>query len=147
MLYIKAHYPRHTYETTFLSLWSYSFDPAHYMDISSPPQLRHLLSNTTLGNHYTPLEIDAILAGAARKEYKDLLTAQTKMVVEKMGAFGAPWFWLRNGEGVEEPLFGSDRFAYMWEFLGVGWRDVEILEREDLDREEEGVGGKALAKL
>lgn len=43
------------------------------------------------------------------------------------GAFGSPWFWVRNGEGKEEPFFGSDRFHFMWEYLGLPWQDIEIL--------------------
>jgi glutathione S-transferase kappa 1 len=35
--------------------------------------------------------------------------------------------WVRNGEGKEEPFFGSDRFAFMWTFLGVPFRDIEII--------------------
>ena len=147
MLYIKAHYPRHTYETTFLSLWEYSFNPKYHINISKPPELRHLLSNTTLGNFYSPAEIDQILAGAQSKEYKDLLTDQTKKVVEQYGAFGAPWFWLSKDKGEEEPVFGSDRFVYIYDFLGVPWRDVEIVDKDEVRGAGSGKQERAIAKL
>jgi len=35
--------------------------------------------------------------------------------------------WVRNTEGKEEPFFGSDRFHFMWEYLGLPWQDIEIL--------------------
>lgn len=49
-----------------------------------------------------------------------------KKVLE-LGAFGAPWMWVKNGEGKEEPFFGSDRCHFMWEFLKLPWRDIEVL--------------------
>lgn len=72
-------------------------------------------------------QVDEILAKATEKEWKDRLLANTKDALEK-GAFGAPWLWVRNGEGKEEPFFGSDRFHFIWRFLGVEFRDVEIVE-------------------
>jgi hypothetical protein len=54
------------------------------------------------------------------------LTANTKEALDK-GAFGVPWFWVRNAEGKEEPFIGSDRFHFMWEFLGLPWQDIAIL--------------------
>lgn len=55
-----------------------------------------------------------------------MLTDETAMLVEK-GAFGAPWWLVTNSEGVEEPFFGSDRFHFVYQFLGVPFRDMEIL--------------------
>ena len=54
------------------------------------------------------------------------MVANTQKVLDQ-GAFGAPWMWVRNEEGKEEPFFGSDRFAFIWTFLGVPFRDVEII--------------------
>lgn len=39
-----------------------------------------------------------------------MLVDETAMLVEK-GAYGAPWFLVKNKQGVEEPFFGSDRSA------------------------------------
>lgn len=50
------------------------------------------------------------MAGAVEKEWKDKLLANTQKALD-LGAFGAPWMWVRNGEGKEEPFFGSDRYV------------------------------------
>jgi glutathione S-transferase kappa 1 len=57
---------------------------------------------------------------ATEKEWKGTLTSNTKTALDK-GAFGAPWIWVTNAQGVAEPFFGSDRFHFMWEFLGLAW--------------------------
>jgi hypothetical protein len=54
-------------------------------------------------------EVQVILAAGTDAEWKGRLTANTEKVL-KLGAFGAPWFWVKNGKGVEEPFFGSDRY-------------------------------------
>ena len=148
ILYIKNHFPRHAYETTFLSLWTYSWRPQDPIDVSQPANLRTLLSDPSVGNHYSPSEIDDILNATKAKEYKDLLVAETKKCVEEYGAFGAPWFWMTrdglDGKGsLSEPSFGSDRFGYMYRFLGVPYREGEIVGGE----EEKGGVKKAVAKL
>jgi hypothetical protein len=51
-----------------------------------------------------------ILKAASEKEWKDKLLANTQRALD-LGAFGAPWFWVRNWEGKEEPFFGSDRYV------------------------------------
>ena len=53
-------------------------------------------------------EIETIVKASGEKEWKDLLVAKTKEVLDQ-GAFGAPWFWVKNDAGREEPFFGSDR--------------------------------------
>ena len=50
----------------------------------------------------------------------------TTDVIENKGAYGAPWLWLTNSEGKSEPVFGSDRWQYVYDFLGVKYRDIEI---------------------
>lgn len=57
---------------------------------------------------FSKSEIETIVKAASEQEWKDKLSANTKLVLER-GAFGAPWHWVRNGEGKEEPFFGSDR--------------------------------------
>jgi glutathione S-transferase kappa 1 len=61
------------------------------------------------------------------------LLANTQKVLDQ-GAFGAPWMWVRNTAGREEPFFGSDRFHFVYAFLGVPFHDIEIVP---------GSGGKA----
>jgi glutathione S-transferase kappa 1 len=126
MLVVKARHPTEVFEKCFLSTWEYSF--MTHIDISKPEGLAKLL-----GEHFDEGEVKEIMRLAGEKEYKDMLTANTKTALEK-GAFGAPWFWLRNGKGEEEPLFGSDRFAYMYRFLGVEFEDVKIKDKGEKAR-------------
>jgi glutathione S-transferase kappa 1 len=77
-------------------------------------------------NIFSNLDVDLIMAKAADKEWKDKLTANTKEALD-LGAFGAPWMMVTNGQGVTEPFFGSDRWHFIWEFLGLPYRDLEVL--------------------
>lgn len=67
--------------------------------------LRNELTNINL---FSAKEVDEIIAAAESKEWKDKLLSNTQEALDK-GAFGAPWFWVKNAQGVEEPFFGSDR--------------------------------------
>lgn len=102
MIYIKNNYPREKFETTFLSLseWMYHKN----IDISKPEKLSDLLQS----HGFSDEEIKKILAAASTPEYKQALTANTQKALD-LGAYGAPWFWVRNKDGLEEPFFGSDR--------------------------------------
>lgn len=102
MIYIKRHFPRERFETTFLALWEWMF--YKNVDISKPEHIAELFK----GHGYSGQEVEGILAAAASPEYKQALTANTQVALDK-GAYGAPWFWVRNWEGREEPFFGSDR--------------------------------------
>ena len=73
------------------------------MDISKPEIMAQCLQR-----NFSEEEAKKILEAAATKEYKELLTEQTAKLVGK-GAFGAPWFLVRDAEGKEEGFFGSDR--------------------------------------
>lgn len=70
-----------------------------------------------------------ILTAAANPEIKAQLAANTEKVVKEQGAFGCPWFWVRNAQGKEEPFFGSDRFHYMWRFLELPFEDLRLKSR------------------
>lgn len=50
------------------------------------------------------------MKAGTEKEWKDKLTANTQKVLDQ-GAFGAPWMWVQNSNGKEEPFFGSDRYS------------------------------------
>lgn len=102
ILYIKQNYPRERFETTFLSFWEWMYYKG--IDISKPDNMAELLR----AHEYTPREIESILAAAKSPEYKEALTANTQKALDQ-GAYGAPWFWVQNKEGKEEPFFGSDR--------------------------------------
>src|ERR1700745_3093189 len=102
MIYIKDKYPQERFEETFLTLWEHI--SYKHVDISKPENMAALLAS----NNYTGEEIRSILAAASSPEYKQALTNKTQEALDK-GAFGAPWFWVRNKKGKEEPFFGSDR--------------------------------------
>lgn len=122
MIAVKDRHDNETFERCFLSTWEYSF--VKHIDISKPEGLAQML-----GEHFDEKEVKEIMRLMSTKEYKDKLTQNTEKAL-KLGAFGAPWFWVRNAEGKEEPFFGSDRFAFMWRFLGVEFEDVRIVDKE-----------------
>ncbi|KAI1074704.1 thioredoxin-like protein [Whalleya microplaca] len=76
---------------------------------------------------FTAAEVAQILRAAAEPEAKDALRRTTDEALAR-GAFGAPWLWVtdrRTGEA--EPFFGSDRWHFVYEFLGLPYRDVALL--------------------
>lgn len=83
------------------------------IDISKPEHLGQLLKS----RGYSDAEVKDILAAASSPEYKEALTSNTQKALD-LGAYGAPWFWVRNSEGKEEPFFGSDRLVLLL-FAGV----------------------------
>ncbi|KAJ5923976.1 HCCA isomerase/glutathione S-transferase kappa [Penicillium verhagenii] len=121
LIYIKNNYSREQFEKTFLSLseWMYHKN----IDVSKPEKLAELLRS----HGFLDEDIKKILAAAASPEYKEALTANTQKALD-LGAYGAPWFWVRNSKGKEEPFFGSDRFAYMWQYLDLPFQDIAIIE-------------------
>jgi len=125
MLYIKANYPNTKFEAAFYSLFPALWIPPQ-SDLSKPANLRNVLLQ-----NFTPAQADEIITAAGTPEVKQQLTDITKMVVEKHGAFGCPWYCVTNSQGKAEPFFGSDRFHFMWEFLGLPWQDIKILSKEE----------------
>ncbi|KAK5056108.1 hypothetical protein LTR84_012661 [Exophiala bonariae] len=121
MLVVKDRHPREVFENCFLDTWRCSF--VTHVNIEKPEGLAKLL-----GAHFDENEVKEIMRLMTTKEYKDRLTQNTKDALEQ-GAFGAPWFKLTNAQGVVEPLFGSDRWAYMWDFLGVDFEDIKIVDK------------------
>jgi glutathione S-transferase kappa 1 len=121
MLVVKDRHPQEIFEKCFLSTWTYSF--ITHVDISKPENLAKLLSE-----HFDEAEVKEIMKLMTTKQYKDRLTDNTKRALE-LGAFGAPWFWMTNEQGEQEPLFGSDRWAYMFRFMGVKFDDLKIVDK------------------
>lgn len=74
---------------------------------------------------FTPGELKLILEATDSPEYKRKLLENTAEVL-KLGAFGAPWFLVRNSKGEESPFFGSDRFHFMFQFLELPISDITI---------------------
>lgn len=101
MVYIKASHPQEKYETTFLSLWHHLWILGE--DISKPELLEK-----TLSENFSETEVKQIMEATGKPEWKQKLLDNTQRALD-CGAFGAPWFWVRNLKGVEEPFFGSDR--------------------------------------
>jgi glutathione S-transferase kappa 1 len=121
MLVVKDRHPQEVFEKCFLDTWIYSF--VKHIDISKLDGLAKLLSG-----HFDEKEVKEIMTLMTTKEYKDKLTGNTKTALEQ-GAFGAPWFWMMNSQGKQEPLFGSDRWAYMFRFMGVEFEDLKIIDK------------------
>lgn len=119
LTYIKQATPKSQFEAAFQAcfetLWK------HQLDISKPEHL-----STALRSVFPEAQVQGILAEAASPRIKADLAAMTEKVVKEQGAFGCPWFWVRNGEGKEEPFFGSDRFHFMWRFLGLPFEDLKL---------------------
>ncbi len=55
-------------------------------------------------------EAQEVMAKANSPPYKQQLNDNTKEALDR-GAFGCPWFSVRNSKGEEEPFFGSDRYV------------------------------------
>ncbi len=55
-------------------------------------------------------EVNDILEKANSPPYKQRLNDNTKEALD-LGAYGCPWFIVRNSKGSEEPFFGSDRYV------------------------------------
>lgn len=119
LLFIKANYNRETFETVLHYLFHCFWTPPH-RDVAAKEVFQEILaevpsvfpetsqtgrsSKTLFGSS----DVQKILDAAASPEYKDALKRTTDDAVNK-GAFGAPWLWVRNRLGQEEPFFGSDR--------------------------------------
>ncbi|KAF7983723.1 hypothetical protein HWV62_19673 [Athelia sp. TMB] len=124
MLYVKDTFSNEKFEDVYGAVFRATWVAPH-RDLSKVDVLQ-----TFLSEHFTPTETAAILAAAASPAYKQKLSDVTKRVVEEQGAFGCPWFWVVNGAGKGEPFFGSDRFHFMWAFLGLPWEDVKLLPKD-----------------
>jgi 2-hydroxychromene-2-carboxylate isomerase len=101
MLYVKDHFPAERYEDVFGELWVGLWE--RHEDLSKPEGL-----GKCLRTFFDEKEVAEILEGGTDPKYKKMLVDETAALVEK-GAFGAPWFRVTRGDGVEEPFFGSDR--------------------------------------
>jgi glutathione S-transferase kappa 1 len=73
------------------------------LDVSKPEVLGQVLAK-----HVGESGAKNILQKANSAPYKQRLNDNTKEALDH-GAFGCPWYLVRNLEGVEEPFFGSDR--------------------------------------
>lgn len=118
MTYVRTAYPD-KYEDLWESLFHAMF--MQHLDISEAENVRKAVRDV-----FSEEDTEAIVKATGTKEVKQALNDMTKHVVEDLGAFGAPWFWVDNGNGKPEPFFGSDRFHFMWDFLDLPHTDLEL---------------------
>ncbi|OMP82352.1 Glutathione S-transferase kappa 1 [Diplodia seriata] len=114
-------FPQDKYEASFRELFIAMFEEGK--DVSRPELLAK-----ALGRHFSSEDVKRIIEGASTAEYKKKLSDNTQKALDQ-GAFGCPWFWVRNDKGEEEPFFGSDRFHFMWQYLGIPFTDIQIVEK------------------
>ncbi|KAI1818730.1 thioredoxin-like protein [Poronia punctata] len=135
LTYIKASFPEDIYLTVFGYLF-HAFWTLHKVPntesvlaevLAEIPADFHLdcyntapASDTTTNNKklFTEEQVSQILAGISKPEIKDALKARVDEAL-KRGAFGAPWIWATDAQGRAEPFFGSDRWHWVFDFLGV----------------------------
>ncbi|KAF2000290.1 glutathione S-transferase kappa 1 [Amniculicola lignicola CBS 123094] len=117
LIYIKSQHPT-LFIPTFISYFHCMWEQG--IDLSVPELLA-----TVLLKIYDEAQTKQIMEAANSPEVKKQLNDNTKEALDH-GAFGCPWYWVRNKRGEEEPFFGSDRFHYMWEYLGLPWKDMEL---------------------
>lgn len=126
MCVLQRDYDQDVYEAIFESLWIAVFNK--HIDLAKPENMRAALLE---GGRLKEDQCDEILKLASTKEVKDLLNANTKRAIEEFGAFGCPWLWVvktdRSGQEVlKEPIFGSDRWTYMYRLLDLKFEDVKL---------------------
>lgn len=145
--FIKANYPDATYQTAWHWFLHCFWEPPN-LNLTKPDVLAKVVADApkkypppasggkTQEKLFSEADVKKILQGAGSQEIKDSVKAKTQEAIDH-GAFGAPWFWVVNEHGKGEPFFGSDRFHFIYEYLGVPYQDIAILPP----------GGKAAAKL
>ncbi|KAL1835377.1 hypothetical protein VTK73DRAFT_5695 [Phialemonium thermophilum] len=143
--FIQRSYPAGTFETTLSYLFHCFFTPPHtnVTDAATLQKtLREVPSEFDAASSSAPpasrrppppppplfsaREVDAIMRAATSQEAKDQLRAATDEALRR-GAFGCPWFWVTDATGHAEAFFGSDRFHFMYKFLGLPFRDIALL--------------------
>lgn len=125
LLYIKSHYSTQAFLTTLHYLFHLFWSPPN-ADLTTPEAVARALADVPAGfagpspspsttavdgkkKVFTAEQVRAIVTAAtASEEMKSALKRVTQEALDK-GAFGAPWLWVSDGEGGEEPFFGSDR--------------------------------------
>ncbi|KAF1841588.1 glutathione S-transferase kappa 1 [Cucurbitaria berberidis CBS 394.84] len=117
LCYLKEVHPK-TFISIFLCLFQEMWEGGK--DVSNPEVLAEVLQGRLKED-----EVKAVMENANSAPYKQRLNDNTKEALDR-GAFGCPWYFVRNSKGDEEPFFGSDRFHYMWEYLGLPWKDIEL---------------------
>ncbi len=128
---IKAKYSGDVFESVFERLWVWVFNK--HVDLAQPANMQAVLLE---GGELSESQVDEVLRLAGTKEAKGQLNENTKRCIEEYGAFGAPWMWIIVTDGAErvvsaEPVFGSDRWVYVYKLLGVPFEDVKVMKKEE----------------
>lgn len=118
LIAIKATHPE-SFVQAFTDICSAMWERG--VDVSQPELLSEVLAQ-----RFDETQVRGILARANSAEYKQALNDNTKEALER-GAFGCPWFWVKNAKGEEEPFFGSDRYV---SFSVVGPLQYGSLQRQ-----------------
>jgi 2-hydroxychromene-2-carboxylate isomerase len=102
LVYVKEVHPQ-SFVQVFLDIFDAMWGDG--LDVSKPELLGQVLSK-----QFNETEAKDVLVKANSAPYKQRLNDNTKEALDH-GAFGCPWYTLRNSKGEEEPFFGSDRFV------------------------------------
>lgn len=102
LCYVKAVHPEKLIPV-FLDIYRAMWEANE--DVSKPEVLGKVLLQ-----QFSEDEARKVMAGANSAPYKQQLNDNTKEALDR-GAFGCPWFFVRNSKGQEEPFFGSDRYV------------------------------------
>jgi len=143
MCVIKAGYSQEVFESIFGRLWIWVFN--RHIDLAQPANMKAVLLD---GGELNESQVDEVLRLAGTKEMKGQLNENTRRCIEEYGAFGAPWLWVvRTDKGgkevLAEPVFGSDRWAYVYKLLGIPSEDTKLL----MEKEGNGSSQISVAKL
>ncbi|RYO74423.1 hypothetical protein DL764_010826 [Monosporascus ibericus] len=133
--YVRDHFPAEAYLATFHYLFHAFW--ALRLDLTSAEALEKALGEIPsgfagkgTGDAARPLfasaQVGEVMRAVGSQTYKDALKKATDEALRR-GAFGCPWLWVTNAEGKAEPFFGSDRWHYIYEFLGLPYQDVALL--------------------
>ncbi|KXX82568.1 Glutathione S-transferase kappa 1 [Madurella mycetomatis] len=139
--YIKRTRPPHVFLSALHYLFHLFWSPPN-TDLTKPESVAQALGEVpnefigVLGGEaggvagqeklFTAEEVQEIMRAAGTDEIKELLKITTQRALDQ-GAFGNPWLWVTNRKGKGEPFFGSDRFHFVYRFLGLPYRDVTLL--------------------
>ncbi|KAL4799583.1 thioredoxin-like protein [Aspergillus venezuelensis] len=133
LTHIKRNFSNEQFESTFQAFFNAMWN--HHIDISKPENLISTLKDSF---SFDESQIKEIFTGASNPATKQELTDTTAKAVKELGAFGCPWFWVSDGKGNSEPFFGSDRWAYMWRFLGLEFEDLRLVGPGEGGKREKG---------
>ena len=107
-----------------LTLLHDSLPPTQYEACIEALWTAYFVNNINLGQEEAllacvmPFTNNANPMNKMDEKIKEQLKRTTEMVTEA-GAFGAPFFLVRNERGEEDMFFGSDRFHHMAAFLQI----------------------------